>query len=170
MKILGISGSLQEDSANLRLLRTAAALAPDGVEFVISDALRHLPHFDPDLEQAEPVPAVTEWRRAVADSDALFIASPEYGHSLPGSLKNAIDWVIGSGEIERKVVAVTASTPHAERGRRGLQALVDTLNAVSATIVGGEPIVRGAGAEEAVRELLGALLGAQQKCAPNGDD
>src|SRR5882757_2770743 len=101
--------------------------------------------------------AVGIWRRAVADADALLIASPEYGHSLPGSLKNAIDWLIGSGELESKVVAVTAAVPIAERGRLGLKALCDTLGAVSAQIVGGEPIVRGLDFEPGVRELMSAL-------------
>lgn len=62
---------------------------------ILFDGLRHLPHFNPDTE--EP-PAVRDWRKALAGSDAVLIASPEYGHSLPGALKNGIDWVIGSGE------------------------------------------------------------------------
>jgi chromate reductase len=103
-------------------------------------------------------PAVSEWRRAIAESDALLIASPEYGHSLPGSLKNGIDWVIGSGELERKVVAITASVPGPDRGRLGLQALRDTLEAVSVTIVGGEPTTRGASFEREVATLLRALV------------
>jgi chromate reductase len=88
----------------------------------------------------------------------VLIASPEYGHSLPGALKNAIDWVIGSGELERKVVAITAAVPGPERGRLGLQALRQTLGAVSARIVGGEPITRGPGFEQEVAELVRALV------------
>ena len=83
-----------------------------------------------------------------------------YGFSLPGVLKNAIDWVIGSGELEGKVVAITAAVPAPERGRRGLQALRDTLSAVRVTIVGGEPIVSGPEFDRHVAELLQALVAA----------
>jgi NAD(P)H-dependent FMN reductase len=87
------------------------------------------------------------------------IATPEYGHSLPGVLKNAIDWVIGSGELERKVVAITAAVPAPERGRMGLQALAQTLGAVRAVIVGGEPLVVGPEFAAQVEQLLERLIG-----------
>ena len=74
-------------------------------------ALATLPHFNPEIEATGVPESVTRWRRALAESDAVLIASPEYGFSLPGALKNAIDWVIGSGELEGKVVAITAAVP-----------------------------------------------------------
>jgi NAD(P)H-dependent FMN reductase len=77
---------------------------------------------------------------------------------LPGALKNAIDWVIGSGELEGKLVAITAAVPAVERGRLGLKALRDTLGAVSARIVGGEPIARGPAFDEKVTSLVRALV------------
>jgi NAD(P)H-dependent FMN reductase len=158
VRILAVSGSLQAKSANLALLRAAAASAPDGIEIVVFDGLRHLPHFDPDMEAGDEPPAVRVWRKALAECDAVLIASPEYGHSIPGVLKNGIDWVIGSGELERKVVAITAAVPGPERGRLGLKALRQTLGAVSATIVGGEPIVRGPELERQVADLVRAVL------------
>ncbi len=158
MRILAICGSLQSKSSNRSLLGMALAAAPDGVEVVVFDGLRDLPHFDPDLEAEGEPEAVHIWRRVIAQSDALLIASPEYGHSLPGVLKNGIDWVIGSGELERKVVAITAAVPGPERGRRGLAALRDTLGAVSADGVGGEPIVRGPRFEAEVKNLLQRLV------------
>jgi NAD(P)H-dependent FMN reductase len=133
-------------------------LAPQGVDFIVFDGVRDLPHFDPDLEKNGVPPAVEAWRTALSESDALVVASPEYGHSLPGSLKNAIDWVIGSGELEGKLVAITASTAGPDRGRRGLKALADTLAAVSAHIPFDEPIVRGATLESEVKRLLEALM------------
>ncbi|HEX3854901.1 MAG TPA: NADPH-dependent FMN reductase [Polyangiaceae bacterium] len=160
MRVLAICGSLQARSSNLAPLETAAAMAPPPIELVIFDGLRDLPLFNPDLEAVEPLPIVEAWRRAIAESDALLIASPEYGFSLPGALKNGIDWVIGSGELERKTVAVTASANHSERGRRGLKALCDALGAVSAVIVGGEPIVRGPSFNNELATLLRALSGA----------
>ncbi len=158
MKVLAICGSLQTKSANLALLATAAASMPPGVKLVLCDELRHLPHFNPDVE-ADGVPeSVTRWRLALAASDAVLIACPEYGFSLPGVLKNGIDWVIGSGELEQKVVGITAAGSGPERGRRGLQALRDTLSAVRATIVGGEPIPKGPGFESQVAALVRAVV------------
>ncbi len=160
LRILGICGSLQENSGNLTLLRTALANSPAGVVIELYDELGALPQFNPDLERSAPLPVVARLRQAISESDALLIASPEYGHSLPGSLKNAIDWLIGTGELESKLVAITCAVPAAERGRRGLAALAITLGAVSARIAFQEPIVRGPGFERAVSELLRALLAA----------
>lgn len=158
MKILAICGSLQRKSSNLTLLEHAVASAPAGVSITLYDGLRALPQFDPDLEEHGELEPVRALRSAVASSSALFIACPEYGHSLPGALKNGIDWLIGTGELERKVVAITAAVPHAERGRRGLKALADTLGAVSARIVGGEPIVRGPHFEAEIESILAQLV------------
>ena len=160
MRILAVCGSLKAGSANLALLRTAAAVAPSGVEVVFFDGLGELPHFIPDLEGGSEPGIVRRWRQELDACDAVLIASPEYGFSLPGVLKNAIDWVIGSGELERKVVAITAATASPERGRRGLQALRDTLSAVRATIIGGEPIPAGVAFESEVAALLEALIAA----------
>jgi NAD(P)H-dependent FMN reductase len=158
MKILAISGSLQAKSKNVALLLTARRSAPAGVELVLFDGLRDLPHFNPDLEAGAIPQSVVHWRQALASSNAVLIASPEYGFSLPGVLKNAIDWVIGSGELEGKVVAVTAAVPGPERGRRGLRALCDTLSAVRAEIVGGEPIPIGPEFERHVTALVEDLV------------
>lgn len=158
MRILAVCGSLKAGSGNLALLKTAATLMPPGVDVVFFESLGDLPHFNPDLETSGVPESVARWRRALSESDAVLIASPEYGFSLPGVLKNAIDWVIGSGELERKVVAITAATTSLERGRRGLQALRETLSAVRATIVGGEPIQNGAALESQVVALMQALI------------
>ncbi|MES1174783.1 MAG: NADPH-dependent FMN reductase [Myxococcales bacterium] len=160
MRILAICGSLQEKSGNLSLLRTAMAAAPVGVSIELYDGLAELPHFNPDLERTEPLPAVARLREAVSTSDALLIATPEYGHSLPGSLKNAIDWLIGTGELESKLVAITCAVPALERGRLGLAALRITLGAVSARIAFQEPIARGADFERDVNALLKVLIAA----------
>lgn len=124
----------------------------------MSDHLRKLPHYNPDLEAAGPPDVVVEWRKALAECDAVLIASPEYGFSLPGVLKNGIDWAIGSGELERKVVAITTCVKHRDRGHKGLHALRETLNAVRARIVGGEPTVLGDGFEPHVIALLQTIM------------
>lgn len=158
LRVLGVCGSLQAHSSNLQLLRAAAVWAPERVALTISDGLRALPHFDPDLEREGTPAPVRAWRSAIAASDALLITCPEYGFSLPGALKNGIDWTIGSGELERKVIAFTASVPAAFRGLMGLAALRQTLTAVSARLVGGEPIARGAGEQAELAALLEALV------------
>ncbi|SRR6266446_6840243 len=162
MRILAICGSLQAKSGNLALLHIAAASTPPGVELILFDGLRDLSHFNPDIEASGVPESVTQWRQALTDSCAVLIASPEYGFSLPGVLKNGIDWVIGSGELEQKVVAITAAVPAPGRGGRGLQALRDTLFAVRATIVGGEPIPRGPGFEPQIGALVRALVEARR--------
>lgn len=169
MKILGVCGSLQASSVNLHLLQRAQALAPAGVTVTLYDGLRDLPQFDPDLERDDKHPEVEALRRAVAASDALLIACPEYGFSLPGSLKNAIDWLIGSGELERKLIATTAATVHPGRGLRGLGALHDTLSAVSSRVVGGQPIVRGETLDQAVLALLDAIVRELSASEPASD-
>jgi chromate reductase len=91
MRILGISGSLRRGSHNRMLLRAAGDALPPGVELVEWEGLGGLPAFDEDLEDALP-DAVQDFFEAVEDADALLIATPEYNASLPGALKNAIDW------------------------------------------------------------------------------
>jgi chromate reductase len=91
MRILGISGSLRRGSHNRRLLRAAGDALPPGVDLVEWEGLAGLPAFDEDLESTPPR-AVQDFFDAVEEADALLIATPEYNASLPGALKNAIDW------------------------------------------------------------------------------
>jgi len=150
---------LQSASGNRALLDVAAkASARESVDFVLLEGLREIPPFDPDVDAAGAPEPVVAWRRALAGSDAVLVASPEYGFSLPGVLKNAIDWAIGSGELEGKVVGLTAAVSIEGRGRRGLEALADTLRAVSARIVGGAGIMRGPSFERDVGALVSAVV------------
>jgi len=91
VRILGITGSLRRGSHNRKLLRAAGALLPPEVDLVEWDGLAALPAFDEDLEATPPEP-VRDFFAAIDDVDALLIATPEYNSSLPGALKNAIDW------------------------------------------------------------------------------
>ena len=92
MRVLGISGSLRRDSHNTELLRAAATLLPSGVEFVLYDGLKEIPPFDEDDEREAPA-SVVDLREQIAAADAVLFATPEYNHSIPGHLKNALDWV-----------------------------------------------------------------------------
>jgi chromate reductase, NAD(P)H dehydrogenase (quinone) len=91
MRILGIAGSLRRGSHNRRLLRAAGDSLPPGVDLVEWEGLAGLPAFDEDLESTPPEP-VQDFLDAVEEADALLIATPEYNASLPGALKNALDW------------------------------------------------------------------------------
>jgi chromate reductase, NAD(P)H dehydrogenase (quinone) len=112
MRVLGISGSVRSDSHNLRLLRAAAALLPPEVEFVAFSGLKAIPPFDEDDEGA-PGRAVTQWREEIARADALLFATPEYNSSIPGVLKNAVDWAsrpIATAALRNKPAAVIGAS------------------------------------------------------------
>ena len=93
MRILGISGSLRRDSHNTKLLRAAGELLPPGLELEVWDGLKAVPPFDEDDEVGPGPAAVASLKDAVAAADAILIATPEYNASVPGQLKNAIDWL-----------------------------------------------------------------------------
>jgi len=92
MRVLGISGSLRRDSFNTALLRAAAERLPGGVEFVAFERLAEIPAYDTDLEELETPAAVAELREAMREADAVLVSTPEYNSSIPGALKNALDW------------------------------------------------------------------------------
>ncbi len=131
MQILAISGSLRAGSSNANLLLAAAMLAPKGVAVELYDGLGDLPHFNPDLEDA-PIPAVLDFRARLKAADGVLISSPEYAHGVPGVMKNALDWVVGSGELVFKPVASLNASP---RSTHGQAALIETLTVMTAAIV-----------------------------------
>jgi chromate reductase, NAD(P)H dehydrogenase (quinone) len=113
MRILGIAGSLRRDSYNRRLLLEAAELLPRGTELELFEELKAVPPYDEDDDVEDPDPAVTRLRRAIAEADAILIATPEYNASVPGQLKNAIDWAsrpVGAGALFGKAVAVIGAS------------------------------------------------------------
>jgi chromate reductase len=113
MRVLAISGSLRRDSHNTRLLRVAAALAPPPAELEFFDRLKEVPPYDED-DDVEPVPeGARRLREAIAAADAILIATPEYNHSLPGQLKNALDWAsrpFPNNVLRNKPVAVIGAS------------------------------------------------------------
>ena len=114
-KLLLISGSLRGGSTNSATLRTAAALAPPGVEATVYDGMGRLPHFNPDDDPSDGVgldPEVTALRAALANADALLLSTPEYAGALPGSFKNLLDWTVGGGQTDGMPVAwINVSAP-----------------------------------------------------------
>src|SRR5919201_5355947 len=92
MPILGLPGSLPRDSHNTSLLRAAAMSLPPGVELELYDELGELPNYNADLDDEPPLESVARLREAIADADGILIATPEFNGSIPGVLKNALDW------------------------------------------------------------------------------
>ena len=112
MRVLGISGSLRAGSLNTELLRLAAEELPAGVELELYDELASIPPFDQDLVELAPAEA-GRLKDAVADADAILIATPEFNGSIPGQLKNALDWVsrpLGENPARGKPVAVIGAS------------------------------------------------------------
>ena len=135
MRVLGIAGSLRRDSYNHALLREAAERLPAGAELVEFERLAEIPPYDADLEETETPAAAAELREAMREADAVLVATPEYNHSIPGVLKNALDW---------------ASRP------AGQSALTGTPSAV----IGASTGMFGAvWAQAETRKVLGALGG-----------
>jgi chromate reductase len=113
MKILGISGSLRRESHNTNLLRAAADLLPSGVELEIFDGLRDVPPYDADRDAERVDPAVERLRNAIAEADGVLIATPEFNGSIPGVLKNGLDWAsrpFPDSSLRGKPVAVIGAS------------------------------------------------------------
>jgi chromate reductase len=129
MRILAISGSLRSMSANTALLRAARTLAPSGVDILLYEGLGSLPHFNPDLDGDKPPQSVLELRSEVGLADGLLISSPEYAHGVPGSLKNALDWLVASVEFPGKAVALLNTSPRATHATAQLTEILKTMSA-----------------------------------------
>ena len=141
MVILGISGSLRRDSHNTKLLRAAAQLVPPGVELRLYEGLKEVPPYDED-DDREPAPeAVARLRAAVGEADALLIATPEYNHSIPGQLKNAVDWSsrpVGVGALRNVPVAVIGASTGAFGAVWSQAEMRKVLAAAGARVVEGD--------------------------------
>lgn len=130
--ILALNGSLRRDSANLQVLTHLQTTATPPVQILIGPSLDTLPHFNPDQDIDPAPPAVQTLRTQIAAAHALLICTPEYTFSIPGSLKNALDWLVSSGSLYEKRVAVVATST--SRGEKVLAALGDVLRAHQAAI------------------------------------
>ncbi len=171
MKVLAISGSLRAGSNTTAVLLGAARLAAPAIEVDRYGGLSALPHFDPDLDAAGAPAAVEALRRDVAAADAVLFCTPEYAHGVPGSLKNALDWLVGSGELYAKPVALLNAAPRATHAQASLAETLRTMGAqlltdpcVIAASAGllpdGSNVEELAALRDALRGVLEALRGA----------
>ena len=172
MRVLAISGSLRHDSHNTLLLRAAAGHLPPGVELELWEGLRDVPPYDQD-DDAGPAPAaVADLRQAVAEADAVLFATPEYNHSVPGALKNALDWAsrpLATNAFRGKPVAVIGASTGLFGAVWAQAELRKVLAAMGARVVAGELPIGQAHetldpdvglVDETHRERLDELLGA----------
>jgi chromate reductase len=169
VKILGISGSLRRGSHNTSLLRAAAELAGDGAELDVWDGLKEVPPYDED-DDLDPAPAaVARLRAAIAGADAVLFATPEYNASVPGQLKNALDWIsrpLSTNVLRGKPVAVVGASAGVFGAVWAQAELRKVLGAIGARVVDAELAVghaptrfqAGQLVDEAVRVELRAVL------------
>lgn len=128
MNILGISGSLRAQSSNGALLEAAVLLAPEGLSVTLFDDVGRLPHFNPDIEAGELPGEVVALRAAVNGADALLVSAPEYARGIPGSFKNALDWLVGDTEFAGKPVAIWSASLRAKAGPAALLLVLTTMS------------------------------------------
>jgi chromate reductase len=144
MKVLGVSGSLRADSWNTKLLRTAAELLPPGVQFEVYENLKAVPPYDED-DDVDPAPAAgADFRSAIAGADGVLIATPEYNSSVPGQLKNALDWAsrpLATNVARNKPVAVVGASAGAFGAVWAQAELRKVLAAMGARVVEGDVAV-----------------------------
>src|SRR5881275_2035701 len=144
MKVLAISGSLRRDSYNTKLLRAAEELLPADVELELYQGLKAVPPYDEEDDVQPAPPAVARLRQAVAEADAILIATPEYNSSIPGQLKNALDWVsrpAATNALRNKPVAVVGASTSAFGAVWSQAELRKVLAAIGARVVEGDVAV-----------------------------
>lgn len=174
MRVLAISGSLRAGSYNSALARAAADAAPTGVEVELYEGLGSLPPFDEDVDADGPPAPVQDLRDRIADADALLVVTPEYNGSVPGVLKNAIDWA-SRPKVEAALRGKTIAVAGASTGQYGalwaIQDLRRVLGIAGARVLEGEIAVprvhtlvdgvgelSGGGIEPRLESLLAALV------------
>jgi chromate reductase, NAD(P)H dehydrogenase (quinone) len=136
--ILAILGSTRKNATNYHLIKAIQVLSKDIFKMAIFEGIAALPHFNPD-DNKDPIAAtVIAFRQLLAHADGVIICTPEYAHGVPGTLKNAIDWVVSSNEFTEKPTAlITASTD----GTYAHQALLEILNTLGAKNAGRHQLV-----------------------------
>jgi chromate reductase, NAD(P)H dehydrogenase (quinone) len=135
IKIVAISGSLRNNSSATFIVRHVIKLFPETIDFILYESISKLPHFDDSENVASEV---TAFRKLLTEADGVFICQPEYAFGVPGSLKNALDWTVSSGELVDKPVAlVTAATG----GDKAHAALLLTLKALSSKVDEGATLL-----------------------------
>lgn len=169
LRILAISGSLRSVSSNTELLRAAAALVPAGVTIDLYDRLAELPHFNPDIEPSASAP-VMDLKTRLDKADGLMISSPEYARGVVGSLKNALDWLVGGSEFVDKPVALMSASSRSTHAYEALRLTVSTMSglivkdaSITLPLLGRNLDAAGIVADPELSSMLRAALDALQR-------
>ena len=133
-KILVMVGSLSARSSNLVVAEYVAKLCSDNCSVEFYDGIRHLPQFDPDLDNETAPATVKKLREAISGSDLVLVCTPEYVFGVPGSLKNALDWTVSSGDFRAKPVGLIVASLS---GERAFESLIKTLETLEARLCDG---------------------------------
>lgn len=128
-KVLAISGSTRAHSSNEAILRVIARLLAPDIDIEFYQGLTRLPYFNPDVPEEDITPEVQEFRALVAAADGVIICTPEYVFSLPGALKNALEWAVSTTVFAAKPVAVITASAVGEKGHASLLLIMETLAA-----------------------------------------
>jgi chromate reductase len=128
--VLAIIGSPSKNSSNLRLVQKMAVFTQDDLEITIFDHLSQLPHFNPELSIADTPQVIVDFRDAIQRADGIIICTPEYIFSIPGSLKNAIEWCVSTTVFSKKPIGLITASASGEKGHEELQLIMRTVEAV----------------------------------------
>lgn len=131
MNILAICGSLRPESSNMAVLKALSSWLPLHAQYHIYDHIGKLPHFDPTFNHDNTPAEVDRFRGLIAKADGVIICSPEYAFGIPGSLKNALDWTVSSGEFTDKPVAVITASSSGEKAH---EALLTVMNVITGDV------------------------------------
>jgi NAD(P)H-dependent FMN reductase len=164
--VLAISGSLRLASSNSALVEAVGRLAPVTVEVSIYRGLADLPPFNPDLDGDGSPEAVTRFRARLSASDAVLMSIPEYAHGVPGVVKNALDWVVGSGELVNKPIALINASSRAKHAWASLayalavmssRVVLDASITVRRSTLDADGIIADAAMSNKLRSAIDAL-------------
>jgi chromate reductase, NAD(P)H dehydrogenase (quinone) len=163
-RLLALSGSLRAASSNTSILRAAELLAPAGIVIGHYEALGRLPHFNPDLEDRLPAEVIA-LRDRVGAADGLLISCPEYARGIPGTFKNALDWLVGSMSFPDKPVALINTSPRASEAQAALRLVLTTMSArlideasITVDLLSRRMTVEAIAADPVIAPALGAAL------------
>jgi chromate reductase, NAD(P)H dehydrogenase (quinone) len=184
MEILAISGSLRPKSSNTAILQIMQTLASNLLNISIYDGIGKLPHFNPDLDgdSNDVLASVMDWRTRLKNAEGVIFCTPEYAYGVPGVLKNALDWIVSSGEFMHKPTAVVSASPSPDGGDKANASLVETLRVMMADIreetilciptvsakVNREGLLTDPATETALRSLLDVLACSIQENTTDG--
>ncbi|QOG02021.1 NADPH-dependent FMN reductase [Flavobacterium sp. MDT1-60] len=129
IKIFAITGSTRKNSSNYKILKFISESIKTQFEVEIFEDLNKLPHFNPDLDTENPPENIISFRNKIAQADGIIICTPEYVFSLPGSLKNALEWCVSTTIFSKKKVGLITASASGEMGHEQLILIMKTLEA-----------------------------------------